>query len=219
VKGSEAMTTIREHEIATNTGWATELGKGKVLRVTAMTGVALVCFNARDLTERFDQARSKVYNMRIWIGAGEQLFSKLNNPMMTMVADGFAPEGRHDLQYGMTSRQVLAVAAREGTPARWTHLKGRAVPDHGCNENLAAALAPWRIAAHDVPMPLNLFQHTEIDTATGEIRPLSLRPSRPVSVDLRAEMDLVVALSACLDLEASASGHPVRVAVLGGDTG
>lgn len=208
------MRTIREHVLATNTGWAAELAKGQILRVTAMTGVALVCFNARDLSERFDQARTRVYNMRIWIGAGEQLFSKLNNPMMSLIADGFAPDGRHDLQYGMTSRQVLAVAARDGTPARWAHLKGRAVPGHGCHENLAAALAPWHIAAHDVPMPLNLFQHTEIDTGTGEIRPLPLRPSQPVPVDLRAEIDLVVALSACLDLEAPAAGHPVRVGLV-----
>ena len=212
--GGHDMTTIADFELVTNTGWARALAKGEVLRITGMTGAAVVCFNAHDLKERFDQARTKVYNMRIWIGAGEQLFSKLNNPMMTIVADGFAADGRHDLQYGMTSRDVLARAAREGVPARWAHLKGKAVPEHGCLENLAAALAPWGIAAHEIPMPLNLFQHTEIDTASGAIRPLPLRPRKPVAVDLRAEMDLVVAVSACLDLEAPASGHPIRLAVL-----
>jgi uncharacterized protein YcgI (DUF1989 family) len=211
--GGHDMKTIADIELVTNTGWACALDKGQVLRITGMTGVAVVCFNAHDLKERFDQARTKVYNMRIWMSAGEQLFSKLNNPMMTMVADGFAAEGRHDLQYGMTSRDVLARAAREGFPARWAHLKGRAVPGHGCLENLASALQRWGIAAHEIPMPLNLFQHTEIDTASGAIRPLPVRPSRPVAVDLRAEMDLVVAVSACLDMEAPAQRHPVRVSI------
>lgn len=212
--GERSMKTIADKELATNTGWARALAKGEVLRVTGMTGVAVVCFNAHDLKERFDQARTKVYNMRIWMSAGEQLFSKLNNPMMTMVADGFAAEGRHDLQYGMTSREVLTIGAKDGVPGRWAHLKGKAVPDHGCLENLATALAPWSIATHEIPMPLNLFQHTEIDTASGAIRPSSLRPAEPVAVELRAETDLVVAVSACLDLEAPRSGHPVRIEVL-----
>lgn len=209
------MSVIKEIELPRSTAWAGDVARGQILRVTAMTGAAVVCFNAGDLTERFDQARTKVYNMRIWLSAGEQLYSKLNNPMMTMVADGFAAEGRHDLQYGMTSRAVLATASREGVPARWAHLKGKQVPDFGCLEALADAVKPWSIAPHDIPMPLNLFQHTEIDTATGVIRPSPVRPAAPVSVDLRAEMDLVVAVSACLDLEAPASGAPVRLAILG----
>jgi uncharacterized protein YcgI (DUF1989 family) len=195
------MRTTTEIELAPNTGWATVLKTGQIARISAMTRVAVVCFNADDLTERFDQARTKVYNMRIWISAGEQLYSKLNNPMMTMIADGFAPEGRHDLQFGTCSRAV--------------GLGGASVAGHGCQENLAEALRPWGIAAYEIPMPLNLFAHTEIDTASGAIEPSSMRPSKPVAVELRAEMDLVLALSACLDHEAPGSGSPVRVAVVG----
>ena len=210
------MTEIRSAEIAHNSGWAATIEKGQALRVTASTVAAVVCFNARDLGERFDQARTRVYNMRIWITAGEQLFSKLNNPMMTMTEDGFAPHGRHDLQYGACSGPILARAAAEGVPRRWAFLKGRAVPAHGCLESLAGALSSWRIAMHDIPMPLNLFQHTEIDTTTGAIRPLTLRPSAPATVALRAEMDLVVAVAACPDPEAAGGGQPVRVAIMRG---
>jgi uncharacterized protein YcgI (DUF1989 family) len=195
------MGTTTEIELAANSGWATAVKAGEIVRITAMTRVAVVCFNANDLTERFDQARTKVYNMRIWISPGEQLYSKLNNPMMTMIADGFAPEGRHDLQYGMCSRE--------------TGLGGTTDAGHGCHENLAEALKPWRIAAHEIPMPLNLFAHSEIDTASGAIKPSPVRPSKPVVVDLRAEMDLVLALSACPDKEVPASGAPVRVAIVG----
>jgi uncharacterized protein YcgI (DUF1989 family) len=196
------MRIATEIELAANSGWATVVKAGQIARITAMTRVAVVCFNANDLSERFDQARTKVYNMRIWISTGEQLYSKLNNPMMTMVADGFAPEGRHDLQLGMCSRAT--------GPA------GKPVAGHGSHEDLAEVLEPWRIAAREIPMPLNLFAHTQIDTASGVITPSPLRPSKPVTVDLRAEMDLVFALSACQDREAPASGAPVRVAVMDG---
>ena len=43
--------------------------------------------------ERFDQARTKVYNMKLWITTGDVLYSKLNNPMMTIVEDQFAGRG------------------------------------------------------------------------------------------------------------------------------
>jgi uncharacterized protein YcgI (DUF1989 family) len=208
------MSAVREIELLPGAAWAGAVKRGHCLRVKGMTGASLVCFNAADLTERFDQARTKVYNMRIWMSAGEQLYSKLNNPMMTMTADGFAPEGRHDLQYGMTSRTVLVTATREGRPARWAHLEGKTVPGRGTLEALAEALKPWGIAEHDMPMPLNLFHHTVIDTATGVIGPSPVRPVAPVAVDLRTEMDLVVALAACLDLEAPAGAVPVRLAVL-----
>ena len=209
------MKIAADLEIKANSGWAGEVARGQVLRVMARTGVSLVAFNARDLTERFDQARTKVYNMRLWITTGERLFSKLDNPMMTVITDQFAGIGRHDLQYGMCSGPLLARAAAAGEPQRYADLRGQAVPAHGCLENLATALAPWRIAAHQIPMPLNLFQPTLIDTATGAIRPLPVRPAKPIAVELRAEMDLVVALSACPDLEAPAGGQCVRATILG----
>ena len=208
------MTTLRDDTIAPNCGWAARMAGGYTLRISAAGGVSLVCFNAADLTERFDQARTKVYNMRLWITAGEQLFSKLNNPMMAMVADGFAGIGRHDLQYGMCSGPLLARAAAEGVPARYAHMKGRPAPVHGCHESLAAALQPWGIPPERIPMPLNLFQHTEIDTASGTIRPRPVRPTTPATVDLRAMMDLVVAVATCPDLEAPSGGGTARACIL-----
>ena len=175
-----------EHELIGVTGWAASLEKGQLLSVTAKSCVSVVCFNARDLTERFDQARTKVYNMRLWVSAGEQLFSKLNNPMMSFVTDDFAGTGRHDLQLAMCS---------------------------ACHDNLAAVLKPWGIAAHQIPMPLNLFRATTIDTASGAIRPLPVRPQRPVMVAFRAEMDLVVAAATCPDLEAPPGARSARVRI------
>ena len=206
------MKLLRGDTVANNSGWAAAVGNGQVLRITTASAVSFVCFKADDLTERFDQARTKVYNMRLWIGVGEQLFSKLNNPMMTVVLDEFAGLGRHDLQFGMCSGPILAQAAATGEPDRYAGLRRKPVPDHGCLENLAEALRPWTIPTSHIPMPLNLFQHTEIDTGSGVIRPTTVRPPRPIAVELRAEMDVVVALSACPDVESP--GGPVKVDIV-----
>jgi uncharacterized protein YcgI (DUF1989 family) len=75
---------------------------------------------------------------------------------------------------------------------------------------LQDGLSPWKIAPEHVPSPLNLFQHVDIDTATGQIKHSLNRPPRPIHVDLRAEMDLIVAASACPDLAAPDFGQPIQ---------
>lgn len=175
-----------EMELTPGRAWAGEMQAGEILRLTATSGASLVCFNRADLTERFDQARTKVYNMKLWLEPGDKLFSKLNNPMMRVVADGFAPTGRHDLQLGMCQ---------------------------SCAAGLAEALAPWKIAAHVIPMPLNAFMHADIDTASGAIVPTSIRPAAPATLELAAEMDLVVAVAACPDERAAGGARTVGVAL------
>jgi uncharacterized protein YcgI (DUF1989 family) len=65
-----------------------------------------------------------------------------------------------------------------------------------CSDNLRAALAELGLAAPIVPAPLNMFMNIPV----GEGGALAWEPSRagPGSyVVLRAEMDLIVAFSAC----------------------
>ncbi|MPY71399.1 MAG: DUF1989 domain-containing protein [Alphaproteobacteria bacterium] len=179
------MTAPREARIAPGAGWATTMAAGETLSVTARSIVSLVCLSAANPRERFDQARTKVYNMKIWLAAGDALFSKLNNPMMTLVEDGFDGAARHDAQYP------------------------------GCREALAAALAGHGIPEAETPQPLNLLHHVEIDTATGLMTPTPRRPAAPVTMVLRAEMDLIVAVAACPGPLAPGGAEPVWVTVSG----
>ncbi len=211
------MNIIQQAEIAPNSGWSGEMTSGQVLRISAETIVDFVCFNRDNLTERFDQARTKVYNMKIWISAGDKLFSKLNNPMMTMLTDPFAGTGTHDLQEGMCSGVRYALAAAEGRMNQYHHGEAIEVPDHGCWENLQSALTrAYGVAREDIPSPLNIFQNMKIDLETGEMQHTNVRPKAPIAVELRAEMNLVVAASACPDLAAPGGrGKAVQVAILG----
>jgi len=207
------MKIIRDDHVPANSGWGAEMKQGQVLRLTAMTIIDFVCFNSHNLKERFDQARTKVYNMKIWISTGDKLFSKLNNPMMTILEDQFAGKGLHDLQYGTCSGPRFARAKAEGRLNQYHHGHDIPIPDHGCWENLQAGLKPWNIRPEEIPSPLNVFQHVDIDTATGEIRHSPKRPEKPICVDLRAEMDLVVAASACPDLAAPKFGQPIQATI------
>ena len=61
------MKIIKEQHVPYNTGWAGELKKGQVIRITATTTVDFVCMKLQNLLERFDQARTKVYKLKLFI--------------------------------------------------------------------------------------------------------------------------------------------------------
>ena len=206
--------TSKKEIVPPNTGWAGFVHKGQVLRLTAMTIIDFVAFNARDLTERFDQARTKVYNMSLYLSAGHKVLTKSNNHMMTVTEDGFAGIGTHDMQFGMCGRARHRLAAEEGRLDEYLHGRDIALPDHGCAENLAWALESHGIAYCDIPSPINLFQNMAIDAASGAMRRTPIRPASPVSVAFRAEMDLLAAFSACPDLASPTGGREVRVEIL-----
>lgn len=207
------MKIISDDHIPANSGWGREMAEGQVLRLTAKTIIDFVCLNQHNLKERLDQARTKVYNMKLWITTGDVLYSKFNNPMMTIIEDQFAGQGYHDLQYGTCSGPRFARAKEEGRLNQYHHGDDIPVPDHGCWENLQAGLKPWNIAPEEVPSPLNVFQHVDIDTTSGEIKHSANRPENPIYVDFRAEMDLVVAASACPDLAAPQFGQPIQATI------
>ena len=91
------MTIFKNLVVAKNSGAAFEMKKGQRLRIAGQSIVDFVAFNLHDLTERFDQARTKTNQAKIFISTGDVLYSKRNTPMLTMVEDTFT-EGRHDLQ-------------------------------------------------------------------------------------------------------------------------
>ena len=204
------MKELHKIHVAHNTGWASELKKGQVIRIIATTTVDFVCFRQQNLRERFDQARTKVYNMKLFISTGDKIMGRNNQHMMTILADGFK-DGTHDLQKGMCSGYRFQLAKLENRLREYYPRDINEIPDHGCYENLSRALAPYDIIPEDIPSPFNLNQHMKIDGATGRMEHTQVRPQPGNFMDLRAEMDLLVALSACPDL--AVGGKPVDVTI------
>jgi uncharacterized protein YcgI (DUF1989 family) len=197
-----AGAVVWEKDVPRNTGFVFDLKQGQSVRIRSQTIIDFVCFNRDNLRERFDQARTKANQRKVFISTGDALVSKLNNTMMTITEDTFQ-EGHHDLQEGMCSRKRFELAAKRGM---WEITYGRPLadmPPRGCTENLANILAPYGVALEDVPSPFNIFQHMIIHPA-GELEHSKIRPKPPgAHVTLRAEMELLVALSTCPDVTVS----------------
>jgi len=156
------MALLQSEVVPKNSGAAFEMTRGQRLRIAGKSIVDFVAFNLHDLNERFDQARTKTNQVKIFISTGDTLFSKRNNPMLTIVEDTFT-EGRHDLQKGMCSRkrfEMVAQGISKRVFAEGVDINPKTaeeVPDHGCWENLSAAVKPWNISPDDVPSPSIYF--------------------------------------------------------------
>ena len=83
------MAVLESVVVPKNSGRAFTVKKGQRLRVAGRTVVDFVVFNLHNVKERFDQARTKTNQVKIFISTGDQLFSKLNNPLLTIVDDTF----------------------------------------------------------------------------------------------------------------------------------
>jgi len=196
-----AVKIISEATIKSNTGKTFPVKKSQIIRITGESTADFVVFNLHNVQERFDQARTKVDQGKIYVTKGDLLISKFNNVMMTIVEDSY--RGTHDMEKGMCSTSFYKKWGEEifkiyGGVWKKLGRKRGAAPKHGCWENLAKALKPHRVKKEDVPSPLNIFQTMVISAATGSMRYSMTRP-RPGGdhMDLRAEMDCLVAISAC----------------------
>jgi uncharacterized protein YcgI (DUF1989 family) len=161
---------------------AVRLSPGDVLRVTDIEGrqvADLVAFNAHDTAEHLSQGFTRANNDKAGLLVGDQLFSNLNSPMLTVVKDTV---GVHDLLFPPCSRYL------------YEHVFG-VHGKTGCREHLTDALEPFGIGFAQVTDPFNVFMNTAIDDGRMAIYEPHSRAGD--HVDLRAEMDLVVAVSSC----------------------
>lgn len=171
-------------EIAPRSGTAFPLAKGQSLRVIDPQGSQvsdLVAFAAADVREAISNGRTFDYEETLRLTTGARLWSNRSSAMLTIVEDTV---GSHDFLLTPCSEATF----RHFYPDRPVH--------RGCFGNLAEALAPYRIEPDAIPCAFNLFMNVPI-AADG-----SLRVDPPLSkpgdfVRLRAEMDLVVGLTAC----------------------
>lgn len=198
---------IEDASIESSSAKAMIVKKGQVFRISVPEGPTVgdfVSFCLDDLNERFDQARTKVDNGKIYVTKGDKLYSKANTVMFTIIADTY---GTHDLQYGMCSKWVF-----ENVPALHEYaLKvGRlGIPLKGCWENLTVALEPWKISKYDIPSPLNVFQTVSIDTKTGKMENLAVHTKTDDHIDFRAEVDCLCAVA-----NSPMFGYKLRLQVL-----
>ena len=209
------MQVIKEYLAPKNTGWATEMLAGQILRLTAQTIIDFVAFDRDNFRESFDQAPTKEASNCIYLKQGHQMLSRSGIPLLTFIKDEFQGLGTHDLQFGMCGRARHKRAADEGRLGEYLHGDEMKLPDHGCTENLTWALEPWGISYENIPSPVNFFQNMKINQKTGCMERTQNRPDEPVNLELLAERDLLVGFSACPDMASKTRGLEVKATVLG----
>ena len=188
-------------EIAPRSGTALQLKRGQVLKVIDPRGEQvsdLVAYNADDTREAISNGRTFDYEETIRLTTGNRLWSNRSNPMLAIIEDTVRC---HDFLLTPCSEATF----RHFYPGKPVH--------RGCFGNLAEALAPYGIAPADIPCAFNIFMNVAID-ASGR---LSVEPPLSKAGDfirLRAEMDLVIGLTACSAYASNAgSFKPIRYEV------
>jgi uncharacterized protein YcgI (DUF1989 family) len=169
--------------IPPKSGYALRLGSGEVLRVIDVDGMQVadvVAYDATDSTEHLSQGFTRANNDSAALTVGDPLYSNLNTPLLTVVEDTV---GVHDILFPPCSRFL------------YEHVFG-IDGKTGCREHLAAALAPYGIGFAEVTDPFNAFMNTGIGDQ-GRMEIFEPESRRGDHVDLRAERDLIVAVSAC----------------------
>jgi uncharacterized protein YcgI (DUF1989 family) len=201
---------IADDLIPARSGGAWLVKRGQHIRVVDVKGGQIcdfVAFNADRIEERFSQARTKANQGKFTITAGDHLFSRDNNVMLTIVEDTYRD---HDLQWGMCSAWVFENVRRKyhGMAESFTVGGPLGVPPFGCYEVLQKALKPWPIKPEDIPDPFNIFQTMDIRMADRHLAIVNGRSKPGDYVDMVAEMDTLCAASAC-----PSTGRPLRVQV------
>lgn len=186
------------------TGTGFRLARGQRLRVVDPLGEQvsdLVAFAEDDPREWLSSGRSIDYANTIYLTAGHVLYSNRSRPMFTIESDDV---GRHDFLLTPCSPETFAII--------YDHHG-----DHpSCFGNLVAGLAPFGITPDMIPTTFNIFMNVEV----GADGALTIGPprSRPGdAIVLRAEIDLIVGLTACsAEMSNNYSFKPIDYEIGGG---
>jgi uncharacterized protein len=167
--------------VAAGGGAGLRLKRGEQLRIIDIDGGQtgdLVAFSA-DGKHRLSSGRTFDYGGKIYVSTGDALWSDLSEPMLTIVADDV---GKHDLLYAPCSMEIY-------------RLQYGATEYHAnCYDNLCSAFRELGIEPEPLPSSLNFFMNADV-AADGRLLLLAPRTRTGAAITLRAEMDLLIALT------------------------
>jgi uncharacterized protein YcgI (DUF1989 family) len=175
-----------EFIIPATTGRAFEIKKGQTFHIHQVDGKQVgdcVFYNAHDYREMFHVGQSWAINVICGTGTAKSFrhfYSKPphGNVMMTVVDDTCGNMG------GRCSTRLYQLRDNIESGHR------------SCQENLTEALAPYGLTGDDVFDIFNVFMNVELQTDGGFIiLPTDVGPDD--YIDIRADMDILAAVSAC----------------------
>lgn len=163
--------------------WTAQLKRGQgltLINTEATPGVSLFCWNAADTSERYNSADTVKVQWTAEIRRGRVLFSDMGRVMFSLVEDSC---GAHDTIVGGSTPQ--SNLRRYGDAAL-----------RSTRENLLLAASKHGLGQRDIAPAITFFAPVSVGPdgklgwREGVVKPGDM-------VGLRAELDLIVALSNC----------------------
>lgn len=170
--------------IAPQSGVAFKLLANEILRIHDPLGqqvADLFAFKENDHACSLSSGRTIDYASKIYLTAGDTLYSNDSRPMFRILEDKV---GRHDFLLTPCSQEMFEILYKH-------------VGHHpSCFENLYTALEPFGIQPSQIGTTFNVFMNVTVD-ASGVV---AVKP--PLSkagdyIELRAEMNMICGLTSC----------------------
>jgi uncharacterized protein YcgI (DUF1989 family) len=188
--------TIR---IPAREGHAVRMHAGDRVRVIDPEGgqvADVFAFCADNISEYHSAEHTRVYVNRLFPRVGQQFVTNRRRPILTLEAD--TTVGIHDMLCAACDPSRYAGLGVEGWHA-------------SCQENLQKAMTALGHERIEIPQPINVFMNIPVleDSEIGW-EPAPKKPGD--SITLRAELDIVLAVSACpQDLVSINAGNPTPI--------
>ena len=190
--------------------WVKLVMQGQIFRIVDLGGnqaVDTLFYSASRATERYSATNTICRQQMLYLTTGSMLYSNCGNVMLIIVADTC---GRHDTLGG--------ACAAESNTVRYGLDK---FPMHSCRDNFLHALAHDPVCEHlgmskrDLPSNINFFMNVPV-TAEGGLEFVDGLSAPGKYVEMKAEMDVVVLISNCPQLNNPCNAYnptPIRLLV------
>ncbi|VIO78607.1 urea amidolyase associated protein UAAP1 [Bradyrhizobium ivorense] len=179
----DARAVIHREKIPAGWYWTTRLDRGDALRIVNTSGtscVALLAWNAVDPSERLNHADTIKVQWAARLQKGRVLLSDMGRALLGITEDTSAA---HDAVVGGSTAATNAAKYGDG-------------PFRNTRDNFILAASKLGLDRRDVHPCVSFFAPVAID-ADGKFIWSEQRRQKGDFVDLRAEMDLLVALANC----------------------
>ena len=171
--------------IEPRSGFAFTMRRGTTLTVCDPQGQQvsdLVAYNGDDIREVISNGRTFDYEETIHLSLSNRLWSNRSNPMLMIINDTAQCQ---DFLLTPCLKQIF----RHFYPHKPIH--------RGCFGNLVDAFEPYGIGSDDIPTAFNIFMNVPVDGKRGLLAVKPPKSRAGDKIQLRAEMDLIIGLTAC----------------------
>ncbi|MCP1836213.1 urea carboxylase-associated protein 2 [Bradyrhizobium sp. USDA 4532] len=179
----DADTVIHRETIPSGWYWTTRLNRGDTLRIVNTSGtstVSLLAWNSADTTERLNHADTIKVQWAARLQKGRVLLSDMGRALLGITEDSSAA---HDAVVGGSTAATNVAKYGDGN-------------FRNTRDNFILAAAKLGLDRRDVHPCVSFFAPVAID-ADGKFVWSEQRRQQGDFVDLRAEMELLIALSNC----------------------